>query len=93
LNGLLTVASGKKDTEGVFVHQDATMSVSCLEAHHTLKYDVAEDRGVYLYLIDGSSTLNRMKLTKGDAAIVDTMEELAIAADNDSEMAIFDVPL
>jgi hypothetical protein len=34
-----------------------------------------------------------MKLTKGDAAIVDTMEELAIAADNDSEMAIFDVPL
>jgi quercetin 2,3-dioxygenase len=93
LNTLLTVASGRKDSDGVFIHQDATMSVSCLETGHTLKYPVSAGRGVYLYLINGSVTVNSIKLTQGDAAIVDTMEELAIIADDDSEIALFDVPL
>ena len=42
LNVLLPVASGKKDTGGVFIHQDAGMSVSRLEILHTLKYPVSE---------------------------------------------------
>jgi redox-sensitive bicupin YhaK (pirin superfamily) len=92
-NTLLQIASGKNDAGGVFIHQDATMSVSRLETGHTLKYPVSKGRGVYLYLIDGSITVNQMKLTKGDAAIVDTMEELTITADGDSEVALFDVPL
>jgi redox-sensitive bicupin YhaK (pirin superfamily) len=92
-NILLQIASGKKDAGGVFIHQDATISVSLLETGHTLKYPVSGGRGVYLYLIEGSITVNQMKLTTGDAAIVDTMEELAIAADIDSEIALFDVPL
>jgi redox-sensitive bicupin YhaK (pirin superfamily) len=93
LNVLRVVASGKKDTDGVFMHQDATMSVSRLETGHTLMYPVSSGRGVYLYLIDGSITVNQMKLSTGDAAIVDTLDELAIAAGNDSEIALFDVPL
>ena len=69
------------------------MSVSRLEAGHTLEYQVSTGHGVYLYLIEGSVTVNQLKLAEGDAAIIDTREELTIAADSDSGIALFDVPL
>ncbi len=92
-NVFLQITSVEGKNGGISIHQDARMSVSRLESNHSLKYHVSEGRGAYLYLIEGSVAINHTGLTGGDAAIIDTMEELTITAADDSEIALFDVPL
>ncbi len=92
-NVLLPVASGKKNSGSVFIHQNAMMSVSHLQPHHTLKYSVSTGRGAYLYLIEGLIIIDQAQLTEGDAAIINNNEEFTIAASDNSEIVLFDVPL
>lgn len=85
---------GPVGEEGLDLHQDARALVARLTTGITLAHHVAAGRGVYFYVIDGEAALNDDKLAAGDAAKVTAgPEDLELAALEDSEVILVDVPL
>ncbi len=88
---LRVIAPGSGDH--VSVHQDASLFVSRLEASREAAHDLGAGRGAYLYVIEGSVTLNGEAMATGDAAKVTDETSLAIHADDTSELILVDVPM
>ncbi len=64
---LLRAISGEGG-DAVLVHQDAHVFVSHLSAGAAVEHPLGDGRGVYLYVIEGDATVNRERMTTGDAA-------------------------
>ena len=87
---LPVVSSG--DAEGTLViDQDATIYVSALKTGQKVTHE-ARGTHAYLFVIDGSITLNGKQLAKGDQARVADEKTLEIAADSDAELILLDLP-
>ena len=56
-------------------------------------HQMGEGRGVYVYLIEGAATFAGEAVTTGDAAKVTDQAELRIAAHDQSELILVDVPM
>jgi len=86
-------------TAGVTVHQDASIHVGRLDAGTTISHQVGGKRprtvprGVYVYLISGSATIDGQVLSTGDSAKVTDQPQLAIEALDTTELILVDVPL
>jgi redox-sensitive bicupin YhaK (pirin superfamily) len=89
---LLRVISGD-GSDAVPVHQDAHVFVSSLSYGKAVSHDLDEGRGVYLYVIAGKISLNGESLKTGDAAAVEAEPQIAIRADEPSELVLVDVEL
>ena len=74
------------------VHQDASVHVASLSPGTEVSYAFGEDRGGYLYLIEGSLGLGEDALATGDAAKIFGPEELSLRASIASEFILIDVP-
>jgi redox-sensitive bicupin YhaK (pirin superfamily) len=83
---------GPVATEGLDLAQDATALVSRL-AGGQLEHAFDVGRGGYLYVIDGSASLNAEPLHAGDAAKITGPEEVALSSDSVAEMILIDAPL
>ena len=92
-NVLLPVASGGKGGADVFLNQDVTMYTSRLLAGREVAHTLAPARGAYVFVVDGAVRVNGVKLATGDAAKVSEEAQVTIAADGDTELVLFDVPL
>jgi redox-sensitive bicupin YhaK (pirin superfamily) len=99
-NRLLRVVAPEGSVEGdgaarhsVSVHQDASVYVGRLEPGTTVEHAVREERGLYLYLINGAVRLDGRQLTTGDAARVESESAVRMSADELSELVAVDVPL
>ena len=88
---LPVVSSGNVDGT-LAIDQDATIFVSRLTKGQTVKYDSAPGRHGYLFVIDGSLTLNDRKLAAGDQARLKDESHLDIAAKTDAELIFLDLP-
>src|SRR6266511_2970732 len=91
--GKLLKVIAPEDGEAVKVHGDATVYVSRLPAGKSAKLEVAEDRGVYLYVIEGDVTVNGEGMETGAAARIWDERAVDIAAAADSELILVDVDL
>jgi redox-sensitive bicupin YhaK (pirin superfamily) len=91
-NRLLRVI-GPEGGKVVKVHQDASVHVAALDAGVELVHPLGEGRGAYLYVIDGSITLNGEPMTTGDAARITDDASVAIDAVDASELILVDVPM
>lgn len=89
---LLKVISGD-DGDAVLVHQDAHVFVSRLNAGATVTHELGEDRGVYLYVIEGEVTVNGERMTTGDAARIWAESSVSIEAAATAELILVDVAL
>ena len=89
---LLKVISGD-DGDAVLVHQDAHVFVSRLNAGATATHELGEDRGVYLYVIEGEVTVNGERMTTGDAARIWAESSVSIEAAATGELILVDVAL
>jgi hypothetical protein len=88
---LPVVSSG--DVEGTLaIDQDATVYVSRLTKDQTVTHESGAGRHGYLFVIDGTVSLNGQKLNKGDQARVKDETKLQIKAENDSELILLDLP-
>ncbi|MBW3666273.1 MAG: hypothetical protein KY394_01630, partial [Actinobacteria bacterium] len=67
--------------------------VSRLTGDGTLDYEWAEDRGGYLYLIDGSARLGSGDLAAGDAARIRGPERIEVATSEFGELILIDTVL
>ncbi|HEY3263567.1 MAG TPA: pirin family protein, partial [Actinomycetota bacterium] len=89
---LLKVISGDGG-DAVLVHQDAHVFVSHLSAGARVEHELAEERGAYLYVIEGDVSVNGEKMATGDAAQITDERRVAIEAQTDSELILVDVSL
>jgi quercetin 2,3-dioxygenase len=91
-NRLLKVF-GPEGGEVVKVHQDASVHVAALDQGVGIVHPIGSGRGVYGYLIEGAAHFNGEELSTGDAIKVTDERELAIRADQASELILVDVPM
>jgi redox-sensitive bicupin YhaK (pirin superfamily) len=84
---------GPRGGDAVTVHQDASVYVASLSPGKEVTHQMGEGRGVYVYLIEGTATFDGEAVTTGDAAKVTDQAELRIAARDQSELILVDVPM
>ncbi len=89
---LLPIASGWDLPETVKIHQDATFYVSRLNAGDVIAHEMNEKRRAFLYVIEGEITLNGEVFKAGDQARITNESQLALAATNNGEIILIDLP-
>src|SRR6185295_9584074 len=92
LGNLLEVISPEGGT-AVKVHGNARVFVARLEAPETVRHDLGEGRGAYLYVIDGDVSVNGNQMVTGSAARIRDESTIEISPNADSELIMVDVDL
>jgi len=88
---LRLIASADGADGSVRIHQDARLYVARLAAGQSLAADMAPGRLGYLHLVRGALAVNGHRLAGGDAAKIRDEGRLAISAEDDSELLLFDL--
>jgi redox-sensitive bicupin YhaK (pirin superfamily) len=91
--GTLLKVIAPEGGDAVKVHGDASVFVSRLEPGQSVKQEVGDGRGAYLYVIDGDVTVNGKRMTTGSAARIRDEREIEITASAGSELILVDVDL
>jgi len=93
-NKLQLIVSPEKDSEGVWINQEAKFYLGNLKKGFETEYGISQKgNGVYAFVIDGDITLNSQKLNKRDGFGIWDVEQLFIKADSDAEVLLMDVPM
>lgn len=88
---LRLVASSNGRDGSVSIHQDASLFASLLSPGEQVSHTLRPGRLGYVHLISGALRVNGTELKTGDAAKIEAEEALAIVADADSELLLFDL--
>ena len=89
---LLPLASGQDMPGTVKVHQNTTFYVSRLRPGDRLIHETKTNRRIFFYLIEGDVELNGESLGAGDQARLSSLTKLEIAALQESEIILIDLP-
>ena len=89
---LLKVVSGE-GRDAVRVHQDAAVYVSSMTAGSRLNHEFDRDQGGYLYVIEGSLSVNDEKVLTGDGARIVVEPRIALQAEEPTELLMVEVRL
>ncbi|HYE23430.1 MAG TPA: pirin family protein [Candidatus Paceibacterota bacterium] len=89
---LTLLVSGDGRDGSLMIHQDALLYRGNLTAGMSLVHEVGEGRGTYLFVIDGSVTVNGVALEARDAIAVEE-EDLALVAPASASFLLIEVPL
>ncbi|MFC0528055.1 pirin family protein [Phytohabitans kaempferiae] len=84
---------GPPGEDGLDLAQDARVHVTRLTAGRGLTYTFGDDRGGYVYLIDGSGTFDGRAVSARDAGKVVGPHDLVIESGTDSDIIVVDVPM
>jgi len=79
--------------DAVLVHQDAHVFVSRLNPGVEVEHPLGEDRGAYLYVIEGDADVSGERMTTGDAAQITEEAAVRVAATDVTELILVDVAL
>lgn len=90
-NKLCLVASNDGANGSLQIGQDAKVYASILNSGSTIQHELAAGRSGWLQVARGAVTLNGTKLNAGDGAAIEQEQQLAIAANADSELLLFDL--
>ncbi len=94
INKLQEVVSATKGGDGVWINQDAWFHLGTLKKDFKTDYTIKQKgNGVYVFVIDGEVTLNGQQLNKRDGFGVWNTDTISIAAGNDAEVLLIEVPM
>ncbi len=96
INELQTVVTplGQEEGTAVGINQDAWFSLGTLKAGIEKEYKVRlKTNGVYVFVIEGTVSVNGQPLSKRDALGIWDIEKLDIKAESDAEILVMDVPM
>jgi quercetin 2,3-dioxygenase len=89
---LLPIASGQDQPEAVKIHQDVAFYVSRLREGDRVAHELKPGRLAFLYLIDGSLTLNGDEMNTGDQARITDLPKIELVGKQMSEIILIDLP-
>jgi len=92
-NRLLTVVSPEGEGE-LWINQDAWFSMGVLEAGEQVDYALKKSgNGIYLFVIEGSITVEGESLDRRDGMGVINTSTIQILANSDSKVLVMDIPM
>jgi redox-sensitive bicupin YhaK (pirin superfamily) len=91
-NVLCPLASGQDISGAVKIHADATIYRANLEKGRSLHFNASHGRGVFIYLKNGSLTINNQQLEESGQARIEFDGSLDIEAHDHSDFILIDVP-
>jgi redox-sensitive bicupin YhaK (pirin superfamily) len=90
--GKLRVVASQDGRDGsVTVHQDMTLEAAVLKTGDKVEHALAANRHAWVQVAKGSITIEGKTLTAGDGAALKGEGTLAIAAQSDAEVLVFDL--
>ena len=94
-NKLQQVLSPDPTDDGVWIHQDAWFHIGNFDKEVSTTYQIKkENNGVYLFILKGGFTVNGQLLSTRDGmGIWDTSTIELIAAEDDAEILLMDIPM
>jgi redox-sensitive bicupin YhaK (pirin superfamily) len=90
-NTLKLIVSREGSEGSVRIHQDAKIYASLLDQDTVLDFQLANGRGAWLQVADGSVSLNDINLKQGDGAAITSESNLKIVAAQTAEILLFDL--
>ena len=93
-NKLFQILSPNTDDEGVWIHQDAWFFISESENNHNFTYDLKKKtNGVYIFLLEGSISVEGHELNTRDAIGLWDIKSTEIRTKKESKFLIMDIPM
>lgn len=92
-NALLKLVSKKNGGGVVTINQNADLFLSHLAKGKQLQYNLFDERGVYIFLIEGKLSVNEVVLNPRDALKISDEKSITIQAEEKASFILFDVPL
>ena len=94
LNELTTLVSPNKESNALWINQDATFSMGEFEPQRVINYNVTlPQNGVYVFVLEGSVKINDQVLNKKDALGVYNTSSITIDTQANTRLLIMDVPM
>ncbi|MEI6595281.1 MAG: pirin family protein [Bacteroidota bacterium] len=94
INKFQQIVSPMGETDGLNIHQDAWFSLANFNKDFETTYQIKKPgNGVYVFVIEGSATINNQKLNKRDAIGISAIQSISIKADTDAQILIMDIPM
>jgi redox-sensitive bicupin YhaK (pirin superfamily) len=94
LNGFQTIASGFGKGEELYIHQDAALSLSTIEAGKSITYHLSQKgNGAYIMVINGEVQIQGVKVATRDAIGIWESDQITVEGSTDAELLIVDVPM
>lgn len=91
-NTLLPVVTSKPSETAAYIHQDMTIYLSLLQPGKQLSYHQEEGRRIFLFVMEGSLSVNDTPLGTRDSARLENIQELSITADASAYFMLIDLP-
>lgn len=93
-NALLPVVSSQPHSEHrvAHIHQDMTLYLSRLDTEEKITFEQSSSRRTYVFVIEGSLTLNGNRLGERDSARITEESALVLQAEHDSFFMLIDLP-
>jgi quercetin 2,3-dioxygenase len=93
VNEFVPVASGQNKDGAIPIKANATIYKATLEKDKTIRYQLNENRGLFVYVKEGSIDINRTTLEKEDQARIMDETDLIIKANETAEFIAIDVSM
>jgi redox-sensitive bicupin YhaK (pirin superfamily) len=92
-NILVPVASGQKLPGAIPIRTNSTIYLCKLDAGHTINHQLEHDRGLFIYIKEGSLEINGTKFEKEDQARIMNEDIILIKTKSNTELVAIDVPM
>lgn len=94
-NEFVTVVSPIGSTDGgVQIHQQAWLSLAEVDDLTTVSYNIKKSgNGLYVFVLEGSLTINNTQLNKRDAMGIEEESSVSISVSQKSTLLLIDVPM
>ncbi|MDQ0061847.1 pirin family protein [Paenibacillus harenae] len=91
-NALLPVVSDKPSAHTASIAQSMTIYLSKLDRDQPIRYEAAEGRNLFVYVIEGKLATLGHSLTAMDTAEIERERELTLTAEEDAFFMLVDLP-
>ena len=93
-NKLNIIASGDKNKNSLYLHQDAVFLIGVFDESKIIDYRLKNpESGVYAFAIYGDAEIGKNSLQKGDSAEITSAEKIEIKTKGKSSVLIIEVPI
>ena len=92
-NKLVKVVSGDKDSNTLFIYQDASIWLGEFDKNSTLSFETNTNRGIFIMVVEGSATVEKEVLNKRDSIEIKDADNIRLEADKDTKLLLIDVPM